>query len=53
MGKGKGKFQEFKAYTRRGQIVFEFSNLSDDRLRSLFFLIKKKTGLTLKMISRF
>jgi ribosomal protein L16/L10AE len=53
MGKGKGKFVEFLAYTRRGQIIFEFSNLRKSLLRSLFVLIEKKIGLKLKMVSRF
>jgi ribosomal protein L16/L10AE len=53
MGKGKGKFVEFSAYTRRGQIIFEFSRLSQALLQALFALIEKKIGLKLKKILRF
>jgi ribosomal protein L16/L10AE len=52
MGKGKGKFLKFMAYIRRGQVIFEFGNLSKSLLRSLFLLLKKKLGLKLKLITR-
>jgi ribosomal protein L16/L10AE len=52
MGKGKGKFLEFKYYVKRGSIIFEFDNISKILFKNLYNFLRKKVSFRIKLVSR-
>nr|YP_009019509.1 ribosomal protein L16 [Gracilaria salicornia]AHG53096.1 ribosomal protein L16 [Gracilaria salicornia]AMR57146.1 ribosomal protein L16 [Gracilaria salicornia]UAD89795.1 ribosomal protein L16 [Gracilaria salicornia] len=51
MGKGKGSIYTHASYIRPGMVLFEFDNLTEQQMRSLFNYIFKKISLQIKLIN--